>query len=104
MFNFFQKIKKSDKKVAFWNEKKNTVRAPPSASPAGAAARITRRTWPAPRISERIQLLGYGYDEKKSSYARGNSGNSVIFKRSALGRLEFYKKPNKKIRLEQKMI
>ena len=39
-----------------------------------------------------------------SSYARENSGNSVIFNRTALGRLEFYKNPNWKIRLEQKMV
>ena len=39
-----------------------------------------------------------------SNYARENSDYSVVFKRSALGRQEFYKKPKNKIRLEQKMV
>ena len=41
--------------------------------------------------------------KKKSSYAREKSGNSVVFKCISLGRLEFYKKPKNKIRLEQKI-
>ncbi len=48
--------------------------------------------------------LGNGNGEKNSIDFRGNSIEKVIIKRSALGRLEFYKKPNSKIRLEQKMV
>ena len=48
--------------------------------------------------------LGNGNGEKNSIDFRGNSIEKVIIKRSALGRLEFCKKPNSKIRLEQKMV